>query len=372
MYQRFLLSLTLVALLTGSSVADPPTFLRSIFGRAPAVEVDPSKSYVLSEEDGPWLILAATLVGEGAKERAEKLALEIRNDLSLPAYIYNEKFDFTGTVGFDQRTAKRARYANRYQYEAYAVLVGEYDSVDNPSIDGDLVRVKSAAPKIFSDPAEVAAETNASNPVTAVKAMASKWKRSRPTDIKGPMAGAFVTRNPMLPEEYFQAPPVDSFVHQLNEGLDHSLLDCNGKFTVVVKTFQGYGTIDDGKNSKKFTPNGNRLDRFAADAAKMTAQLRKQGVEAYQFHDRDHSLVTVGSFDTLGRQLPDGKFEYDSRIQSLIKKYSALNVRPELARQVPAGTKGMAGNNVGMIPFDVQPTAIAVPKMSKRSLYGMR
>ena len=110
----------------------------------------------------------------------------------------------------------------------------------------------------------------------------------------------------------------------------------------------------------------------------MTVELRKQGVEAYQFHDRYRSLVTVGSFESLGRELADGNFEYSPEIRRVIKQYSALNVRPELARQVPAGTRGIAANGVVAknkviaIPFDVEPTPIAVPKRSKRSLYGAR
>ena len=371
MCKRSVFSFLLILSLASPTLADPPSFLR-MFGRAPSVEADASKTYELTVEDGPWMILASTQVGEGSKERAQKLAYEIRSTMGLPAFIYNEKFDFTGNVGFDQRTAKPVRYANRYQYQAYAVLVGEYDSVENHSIEQDLARIKEASPKVLQDPESIAAETSSKTPVTAVKALADRWKRSRKDQLKGPMASAFVTRNPMLPEGYFESPPVDSFVSQLNEGLDHSLLKCKGKFTVVVKTFTGFATIENSKNRKDFTPDETRMDQLASDAAKMTAELRRQGVEAYQFHDRDQSLVTVGSFDTLGRQLPDGKFEYDPQIQALIKKYSAFNVRPELARQIPKGSNGFASNNVGMVPFDVQPTAIAIPKQSKRSLYGMR
>ena len=89
-----------------------------------------------------------------------------------------------------------------------------------------------------------------------------------------------------------------------------------------------------------------------------------------EFHDRFRSMVTVGSFELLGRELPDGRFEYAQEIRAVVRKYSALNVTPELARQVPRGTKGIASNNVAMIPFDVRPTPIAVPKPTKRSLYG--
>ena len=156
----------------------------------------------------------------------------------------------------------------------------------------------------------------------------------------------------MLPEEYFAAPEVDSFVSQLNEGQDYSLLKCKGKYTVVVKTFHGAEVIVDGKNDKKFQPSGERLDKFAANAKKMTLKLRDQGVEAYQFHDRYKSLVTVGSFDTLGRELPDGRFEYASDIRAVMRKFSAFNVSPELKRQVPAGVKGVAADALRIVRFD--------------------
>lgn len=350
--------------------AEPPGLLRMFSRRS--VEADADKSYELSEEDGPWMILASTFVGEGAKGRAERLALEIRRDLQLPAFTYREHFDFTGNVSRRAEIAQRLRYANRYEYEAYAVLVGEYDTVTHPAIDRDLTALKSATPAVFTDAEEIAAETVPNNPVTALKAMHQKMFEKRKDKSKGPMAGAFVTRNPMLPEEYFDAPQVDSFVRQLNEGKQHCLLECEGKFTVVVKTFEGYGTIVDGRKEKSFEPSMERLDKFAEDADKMAKALRKDGQEAYQFHDRNRSLVTVGSFDTLGRELPDGGFEYDPAIREVMRKYSAFNA--DKARTV-AG-KGVAANHVAMIPFDVQPTPIAVPKTTKRGLFmpaiGMR
>ena len=56
----------------------------------------------------------------------------------------------------------------------------------------------------------------------------------------------------------------------------------------------------------------------------MASELRSQGVEAYQFHDRYRSLVTIGSFEQLGRELPDGRFEYTPEIRAVMKKYSAI------------------------------------------------
>lgn len=349
--------------------ADKPSLLK-MFAREKPADTDLDRSVELTEEEGPWLILASTFVGEGSEKRAERLAREIREELKLPAYIYREKFDFTGTVKRDPVTSKRLRYANRYRYDAFAVLVGEYDTVEHPSISRDLAAIRTANPAVFQDPNEVAAETNRSNPVTTVKSITAKMFGQSSKGKMGPMSQAFVTRNPMLPEEYFTAPQVDSFVHQMNDGLHHSLLDCEGKYTVVVKTFEGLGTIVDGKREKEFQPSQSRLNKFAKDAEKMTNELRAQGVEAYQFHDRFRSLVTIGSFEQLGRELPDGRFEYAPGIQAVMKKYSALNVDPALARQIPPGSRGIAGNGVALIPFDVQPTPIAIPKISKRSLYG--
>lgn len=372
MNRKTLLSLFLIVSSVSFAQADPPGFLKSMFGRGSSAEADSSKTYQLSEEDGPWLILASTFVGEGSQKRANRLALEIREELGLPAFTYREKFDFTGTIDRDPRTSKAIRYANSYQYEAYAVLVGEYDSTEHPSIERDLKRVRSAQPPVLRDPNELAAETKGNNPVTTVKSFTKKLLNSRTEKAAGPMSQAFVTRNPMLPEEFFAAPQVDSFVHQMNDGLNHSLLKCDGRYTVVVKTFEGLGAIVDGKGDRKFRPSTSRLNRFAADAEKMTAELRAKGVEAYQYHDRYRSLVTVGSFSELGRELPGGGFEYAPEIRAVMEKYRAFNVRPELASQVPAGARGVASNNVAMIPFDVEPKPIAVPKPSKRSLYGAK
>jgi hypothetical protein len=367
-----LLALTAIVFSQSVALAEKPSLLK-MFGReAPSQSVG-ENALELTEEDGPWLILASTFVGEGSQKRAERLADEIRKELNLPAYIYREKFDFTGTINEGPTTSRRLRYANRYQYEAYAVLVGEYDTVAHPDIERDLKRVRTATPPIFQDAKEVAAETDRSTPVTTVKSITNKifGQAAKEGKLKGgPMSQAFVTRNPMLPEEYFMSPPVDSFVRQMNEGLHHSLLECEGKYTVIVKTFEGLGDIVDGKRDDEFKPSESRLNKFAADAEKMTLKLRAKGVEAYQFHDRNRSIVTVGSFDELGRELPDGGFEYAQQIRAVMKEYSAFNVAPELARQVPAGAPGVASNNVDNIPFDVQPTPIAVPRVSKRSLYG--
>ena len=43
--------------------------------------------------------------------------------------------------------------------------------------------------------------------------------------VRGPMAKAFVTRNPILPEEYFAPKGLDPLVVEMNEGAEYSLLN---------------------------------------------------------------------------------------------------------------------------------------------------
>ncbi|EMI43522.1 hypothetical protein [Rhodopirellula sp. SWK7] len=383
LFDQWIAALVLATTLISSQQAfgDGPSLLRMFSRGNNTVEADASKAYHLSEEDGPWMVLAHTFVGEGSKERAERLVLEIRRDLQLPAFVYEEDFDFSGNInpgspirnsGGMSSTTRRMRYKNEIRYKAHAVLVGEYDSSQHPQIETDLQRIKTASCAVFGDEKEMAAETDYRNPVTAVKALHHQLTKRFGDKELGAMGNAFLTRNPMLPDDYFQAPQVDSFVRRLNDDKPHSLLDCKGKYTVVVRTFSGFNTIVDGKKEQSFIPNGDRLERCGADANRMVALLRADGIEAYQFHDRTKSVVTIGSFESLGRELPDGGFEYAPEILRVMNEYRAFNLDPKLAEHVSQKTtQGIPVKCVAeRFPFDIQPTPIAVPKVSKRSLYG--
>ena len=65
------------------------------------------------------------------------------------------------------------------------------------------------------------------------------WKKLGKPRKRGPMGQAFFTRNPLLPREYFVPKGVDTFVAKMNEGVEHSLLDCPGRQTIQVATFRG-------------------------------------------------------------------------------------------------------------------------------------
>lgn len=356
-----------LGLATARLHAAPPGLL-NIFGKDPST-VNKSGSRQLSEVDGPWMILAASFAGEVGKQQAQELADELSKDYGLHSFIHEEKFDFGGKLISSSSDGRMARYANQSRYQAYAVLVGEYDSSDHPQLKKDLARLKAMQPKSMqlTDAGRDAsgnAPNQDDNPLVAVRKLQQSLMK-RTGKPKGPLANAFATTNPMLPEEFFSAPEVDSFVSELNSQVEHSLLDNPGQYTVVVRTFSGLGAIVDGTRDKEFEPSSERMDSCAANADKMTQELRKEGVEAYQFHDRHRSLVTIGSFESLGQQSPGGKFQFNAEIRQIMQKYCAGGQTP------PPDYKGsgVVANHIAFIPFDVRPTPITVPKKSKRSLF---
>lgn len=368
---RTLLPIFLTSLVIGGwaerLAAAPPSLLR-IFGKTPAAQAAAEDPRKLTEVDGPWMILAASFAGPDGRRQAESLAEELQRDLGVSAFIHEENFDFTGRIDRPGTEGRVVRYANQSRYQAFAVLVGEYDSIDHPQLVRDLKRIKSARPQVFeSVVAESAAETSPETPLDAVRSLQKSLLERVGKTTSGPMSNAFATTNPLLPEEYFLIPEVDSFVMGLNSEVEHSLLDNPGKFTVVVATFSGFAAIADGNPKRSFEPSSERMDTCAVNADTMVRELRKQGVEAYQFHDRTRSLVTIGSFDQLGDARPGGAFEYAPAIRQVMAEYRAGgDAKPSQFGPV------IRAKHVASLPFDVKPTPIAVPRKSKRSLYSGR
>lgn len=342
--------------------AAPPGLLK-IF--APVEQDNVPKSLRLSDLNGPWLILAATFAGTEGRLKAEKLAGELSTTLDLPVFIHEEDFDFTAKLNGPE-SGKVIRYANQAKYAAYAVLVGEYDRVDHPDLVRDLKRIKNTSSNLLTESAgDVNSPSEQSNPVDAVKSLKKELMRVVGGKKVGELSNAFATTNPLLPSEYFIVPEVDSFVLDMNSQVEFSLLSNTAKFTVVVATFSGFSTIANGTLENRFEPSSERMDMCAVQADKMVRGLRKNGIEAYQFHDRTRSMVTIGGFDSLGRVATDGSFDYSPEIKKIMLEYRAGDdVKLSRFGEV------IRAKHIESIPFDVNPTPIAVPRKSKRSIYS--
>ena len=159
---------------------------------------------------------------------------------------------------------------------------------------------------------------------------------------------------------------IDKFIYNLNKDLKHSLVLCQEKYTVRVARFQGNAIVDQRKidhirqGAEEMT---SRLAVAAAQADKLTTALRELGVEAYQFHDRTQSIVTVGSFESVGTRRGT-QLVLDSEIRRVIEQF-----RPEQVH-LPNGGFNVPPKVVEGIPCDPQPVPIEVPRYSVSSDYA--
>ncbi len=329
------------------------------------VEADPNKDYWVTENNGPWMIMACSFSGEHALDQARELVLELRRRYKLPAYMYEKTFELK-TDELNGR--KKFRYQQGDAIREVAVLVGDFPSVDDPRAQELLQKIKYFRPHVL--------EPNPEKPTNRTFAALRTIQQSLLSDDnekkqKGPMGHAFLTTNPLLPDEYFAPKGVDKFILALNEGYEYNLLNCPGRYSVQVAHFTGEVIIDQKeiqaieRGEKQFRGS---LAEAARKAHELTLALRQKGYEAYEFHDRGASIVTVGSFDSLGVRRPDGKIELDPRIVAIINTFKADPAPP--IPGVP--TLGYKPKTLIGIPFDIQPQPVEVPKRSFAADYVRR
>lgn len=377
-FRRF--SLVVVAALFGNLPPSPAVAQGwlPMSWSSPSKVPDPNEMHPLAEKDGPWLVLATTFQGETAREDARKLAQELRSRHKLQAYTHEKAFDFTGEergIGFNpDGSPKRMKYANASQVIEVAVLVGDFTSFEDPRGQKALQQIKQLRPE------SLGGSHTKSKLISDF--MQANRQHAAAAAAKPPMHAAMLIPNPLLPEGYFAQQQVDDFVLNMNSDVKHSLLDCPGRYTVRVATFTGSGTFDTGAASSSPSPSGGLVDvnRFmsvlkgkgwndpklrgveqesrlveaAAEAHQLTEALRKAGWQAWEFHDRESSIVCVGCFDQVavpgaeGRPVP----------------------HPEIARIVQAlgpDQEAMARGQImprsfGGIMLDMQPKPIDVPR----------
>jgi hypothetical protein len=244
--------------------------------------------------------------------------------------------------------------------------VGHYPTHDAADIEATLHKVKYARPACL----DISKRGESYQRFAGLREIQRRIHPNPEKRQRGPMGNAFVTRNPLLPEEYFVTPGMDSLVLEMNRGVEHSLLDCPGKYTVKVATFRGDMTMDLSKmeaQPKLFRNQPSKLELGAEKAHLLTKALREKGVEAYEFHDRYESIVTIGSFQSVGSPRADGKIEIDPNVHAIIEKYRA--------EKQPLGSMvGLKPRMLNGIAFDIQPQPVEVPRAEnsplQRSLQG--
>lgn len=341
----FAAMLTTIFLNSNLAMAGPKDFLRKF--TAKKVEADPAKEYTLSETNGPWMILVHTFSGPKAKESANQLVYQLRKDYNLKAYGYSKTFEHDTRkeqfVKTNPYAKTRPQYNKKGKVQEFAVLIGDFQSIDDLDLQNTLQAVRECFPEC----------------------MKQFPGQKIPKGATTPFVRSFAVTNPILGSDFFgKNGYVDDFVAKLNEQRPYSLLNCPGKYSVQIATFSGKVEIKpenvqailDGR--KSFTGPVSELELGEKAAVKLCKILRDNGFEAYEFHDRYQSIVTVGSFNSLGRQLPNGLFDSDPQIQAIMQHF-----------QGKPATQGVGENTIthepkkyGNIECDIQPRVIEVPR----------
>lgn len=350
-----------LGLLAGATVA-----------QAARIEADPNKTYSLTKDYGPWMVMVAsfnststdgeTKVGKTPEAAASELVLELRQK-GIPAYIHRVNYADDPVVTQD-RIGRKVVRKNLRQTESIGVLAGNYGSIEDKKAQETLTWLKAYNPKCLQD------------------GVVFEKTQKRPT----PLANAFMTMNPLIPAEEIAAyRSVDNFVLKLNHGESHSLLENKGKFTLVVATFTGKSGVETplgfgGKLGNTFKEDD---DLFIAwqEARDLVATMRQvENVDAFVWHDRYQSVVTVGSFTSANDpaiSAMTARFGAKRQVNSLVPKLNnsvqVLAVDAE-GRKIPfnqdlgvngglaTGSNEALPNGFRIWAYDPNPQIMAVPK----------
>ena len=380
---RFCLFVTLIA--AGLASISQVDAQRLPFGRTRALE---TSHLELADNDGPWLVMCTSFSGEDGLQQARRLAMELRTEHRLKAYIYTKTFDFRQQLSVgegwevvkteDQQETIRPiqmKPLRNAKFDEVAVLVGDFSSVDDERAQKTLEKIKMLQPQTMLSEVSTGFDSPSDSDLQSLRNLKGIGFMSRNPELNnmGPMHAAFLLPNPLLPEEYFAARKVDNFVIGLNKDLKYSLLKNPGKYSVKVASFSGQTTLDlnqmklleqqdqDRMRSRKGITESKLVDA-AKKATLLTYALRRKNIEAYEFHDRHESYVCVGSFDWLTQEDQAGLKQNNPEIEKTILEFKGESVyvpgKPGATKTYPLPAKLTAAG----VTCDAQPLPVLVPK----------
>ncbi|MBX3418415.1 MAG: hypothetical protein KF851_12495 [Pirellulaceae bacterium] len=379
---------TLVAILAFTSIDAAVTQAQGIklpFGKRGAAGTG-NRSDVgneLTETSGPWLIMCSSFLGDNAEDEARQLCEALHRELKLPTYYYRKNFDFSNSYeGLyyssnpenTERDAngnliakpKKTYTARKETFNEIAVLVGDFPTYDDAKCQKTLETIKHMQLDTI-DPYSM------SRPLQGYRRLSQIVSENDNKKKKGPLGSAFVIANPLAPDEVINPNVVDNTILNLNKGIPYSLMDCPGQYSVRVASFKGSSTFNLSEieeSEKKMNMlqrlgkpiNESKLAKAGENAHLLCTELRKLGIEAYEFHDRMESYVCVGSFDWVARDDAFGNKDFNPEVEKTILLFKgSLEQLPNQTSQafVSKTLPSLAKQGIG---FDVQPVPVLVPR----------
>jgi len=372
----------------------PRSLFNGLFGNK--VSADSTADYPLDETNGPWMIYVKNYDGPNACDDARALALELRKKHGFKAYVYHKQFDHAASFeeenefkkremdirmtlaqnGFENMPLSipkpvRTKFVNGGTSNEYAVLVGDFQLMDDKDINKAFEKIKTLEPEclIAQLKRDIAlAEQTGSELSRTTQLDLQQWAtREHYKSTVRLLSKAMKCTNPILPLDYFNN-RVDHFVQELNKDSRWSLLRNPGKYTIKVAEFKGY-VIADPKEMEEAMKNESKLHQTsqlarAGDKAETVCHfLREKGYEAYTFHDRTSSIVTVGTFDTLGKTDRHGNVvDFHPEVTAIFKTFTwDPEVDKKVARFAP-DEPYQPGKSILNIPLLPIPKEMEVPR----------
>lgn len=327
-------------------------FLLSFGSNTDAGRIDATKGrqYRLTKQHGPWMIMVASLSkphadrkvdGMGPQEAADVLVYELRRK-GIPAYTFKmdrvwESLQSRDRLGRDSIRQIRA------QKESICVIAGNYRNPKDRVAQRTLAYIKNIKPTFWN-----------------------KHEAFRPTPGQPtPLSGAFLSVNPLLSPDELAARKTDPLLLRLNSG-EYTIAENKGKYTLVIATFTGRSKTGVGESRVREIAETFKISETlfgAAEKAWKVAKMLREGhfkgnqegrtFEAYVFHDRYKSVVTVGAFDS----------ETDPRIAHFANLFRAKTQVGANGRPFTIGESILIPGRVPEpVIFDPVPKLIEVPK----------
>lgn len=331
------------------------------------IEAVKGKAYKLTKQHGPWMIMVCSFQrtpeefrteGMSPEEAASELVFELRQK-GIPAYAFAQPDRF-GDVDTHNRLGLVEERQVLANHGGICVLAGNFPTLEDDKAQKTLAAIKKFHPTVL---------TGVEKDSPFVKKLKNGGIYRITSDQPNPLGGAFLTTNPLLtPEEARQARR-DPLLIKLNSGVEYSVLENPGKYTLTVASFYGKpgvtkvegGRFDEAMQKFKVT---DTLDQAANNAMELCRAMRQRDIEAYVYHDRYSSVVTIGAFASA---TDPGVAKYQQMFGSKTQQHPTTGQMVQTAESFTVPAKIPPGGRPDKAwIFDPQPRLIEVPTLGSR------
>ena len=268
---------------------------------AAGIECDRTKRYAVQPNNGPWMIMVAAIHplrggkddGLTPAEAADRVVYDLREQ-GIPAYVYEVDSE-TQSLTAQGRDGSQQEMLMATMRGGVCVLAGNFPSADDPRTEKALKFIKERAKCPTLEPVKATGGTALTR--------TGGFFQVTPGRPRSPLTRAFITVNPLLDAAQVRRMRriSDPLITRLNAGEEYGLQNCPGAYSVVVKEFRGKTLTQ--VSGTKSADIGDRVEVSGdlQDAGREAWELcqilrNREGQEAYVWHDRYRSVVTIGSF----------------------------------------------------------------------------